>query len=108
MLRSEGTDTLKCCIVLARRAVASAHWVSTELLSCFCIAPTTPRSVGVMQQQSPYKPNGAMQQYNRAAQRWLLRRWECVPSLKRKIPTTQICDDGDEPPPSPPQPVGHH
>ncbi len=56
----------------AHRAVASPHWVALTAL----------RVVAVTQQQPPYKSNGAMPEHDRAARRWLLRRWECVPSLR--------------------------
>ncbi len=70
----EGADTLKRCVVLLRHPIGSA-------LGCFCVAQTDPGVAGAMQQQPPYKPNGAMPQHDGAARRWLLHRWECVPSL---------------------------
>ncbi len=52
--------------------------------SCCAVAPlgcpNRSWSGGVTQQQPPYKPNGVTPQHDGAA-RWLLRRWECVPSL---------------------------
>ncbi len=62
---SQGAVTLKRCVVLPRRAVASPHWVSIGLL-------LHPGAVGATQQQPPYKPNGVMQQHDGASARcWL-------------------------------------
>ena len=60
--------------MLPCRTVVSPYWVSTG-----------------MQQQPPYKPNGATPQHDGAARRWLLRRWECVPSLNVFSSAALLC-----------------
>ncbi len=68
-----------CCrIVLLCCPIGSA-------LGCFLHHPDCSGRVGVMQEQPPYKPNGVIQQHERAARRWLLRHCECVPSLRVRL-----------------------
>ena len=72
--RYRGADTLKRCVVLSPRAVASPHWVSIGLLLC---RPNRSQSGWGNATAAPMYT-----QYDGAARRWLLRRWECVPSLE--------------------------
>ncbi len=81
---------MRCCVVLPRRAVTCPIGF---VLGCICIKPTTLGAAGVMEQQPPYKPNGVMLLHDRAAH-WLLRHWECVPSLKERMQSIHAADAG--------------
>ncbi len=60
------------------------------VLGYICVALIALGAVGVMQWQPPYKPNGAMPQHDGAARRWLVHRWECVPSLRPQYPNVGV------------------
>ncbi len=75
------TDTGKDATLCGRAVCGCGHTEGrgTDVSCC----PISPLGLyWARQQQPPYKPNGATPQHDGAARRWLLRRWECVPSLK--------------------------
>ena len=89
---------MRCCVVLP---VVLSHCPIGFVLGCICIEPAAPGAVGLTQQHPPYKPNGVTRQHDGTVRGWLLRRWECVPSLRVPgpgAPLTLKWEEGSEVP----------
>ncbi len=75
------------CVVLPRHVVASPHWVCIGLhLHCPNCSQSGWGDATAASVQTQWGDATA----RRAARRWLLRRWECVPSLSVKVFTHRV------------------